>query len=40
MEVLFVDIPEIETEISHRGLSGLTQGSDMFDYFGTDRRGW
>jgi len=37
VEVLFVDIPEIEIEISHGGLSSPTHGRNILDDFATDK---
>jgi hypothetical protein len=33
---LFVDVPEVEIEIGHRGHSGVTQGYDILDDRGTE----
>jgi len=39
VQVLFVGTSRIEKEISHRGQSGLTHGSDILDDGGAGRLG-
>jgi hypothetical protein len=36
--MLFVDVPKIEVEISHRGLAGIAHGFDILDDCGTEKR--
>ena len=36
--MLFVDVPKIEIEISHRGLAGIAHGFDILDDRGTAKR--
>jgi hypothetical protein len=36
--VVCVDVPKIEIEISHRGLAGIAYGIDILDDCGTGKR--
>jgi hypothetical protein len=36
--MLFVDVPKIKVEISHRGLAGIAHGLDILDDCGTEKR--
>ena len=36
--MLFVDVPEIEIEISHRGLASIAHGFDVLDNCRTGKR--
>jgi len=36
--VLFVDVPKIKVEVSHRGLTGIAHSFDILDDCGTEKR--
>ncbi len=38
MKFLFIDVPEVEIKVGHRGLPSIAQGHDILYDRGTERR--